>query len=128
MFELFKKIGCVPSRILGCQKCKKIKHKCTREVENINNITYENMLKKIREGSVLIDVRTKQEFSEKHIDGAILIPYFELYNKIQYVVPSKEQPIVVYCQNGGRSLKAYNDLKKLGYSNIYNLKGGIEEI
>ena len=128
MFRFFKKFTNVPSRILGCQKCGKFQHKSTREVQNINNITYEVLLKKTKEGAILIDVRTKQEFLEKHLDRAVLIPYFEIYKKIQNIVPNKEENIILYCQNGGRSLKAYEVLTKLGYKNVYNLKGGIEEI
>ena len=128
MFGFFRKFIAVPSKILGHEKCGKLEYKSTREIMDINNITYEELLKKTREGAILIDVRTKQEFLEKHIDGALLIPYFEIYKKIGNMVPNKVEPIIVYCQNGGRSIKAYEVLKKLGYSNIYNLKGGIEEI
>ena len=128
MFRFFKRFVTVPSKILAHDKCGKFQCNSTREVLDINNINYEELLRKKREGAILIDVRAKQEFLEKHIDGALLIPYFEIYKKIGNMIPNKEQSIVLYCQNGGRSIKAYEALKKLGYSNIYNLKGGIEEI
>ena len=38
------------------------------------------------------------------------------------------QQIVVYCQYGGRSREAYNMLRKMGYTNVYSLKGGLEMI
>ena len=126
MYNIFRRFACckIPSRAWGCKigRCRK----CTREVLNINEITYDKLLEKVKEGAVLIDVRTRQEFLEGHLDGAILIPYYEIEYKIKGVVPDKNKTIIVYCKNGGRSQKAYSFLKKLGYSDIYNLKGGIE--
>ena len=100
----------------------------TRDMLNINEINYEELKTKMQEGAILIDVRTKQEFLEGHLDGAILIPYYDIYSKIQNIVPSKDQMIIVYCKNGGRSLRAYDILNQLGYNNIYDLKGGIEGV
>ena len=128
MFRFFKKFVNVPSKILSCGRCGNVSCNSNRGVPTANNISYEELLKKTKEGATLIDVRTKQEFLEKHLDGAILIPYFDINKKVENIVPNKEKEIIVYCQNGGRSLKAYGALKKLGYNNIYNLKGGIEEI
>ena len=128
MFNIFKRFACckIPSRACGWRigKCAK----CTREVLNINEITYEKLLEMVKGGAVLIDVRTKQEFLEKHLEGSVLIPYYEIASKIGQVVLDKNKTIIVYCQNGGRRQKAYETLKKLGYSDIYNLKGGIEGI
>jgi len=99
-----------------------------RKVININEITYDKLLEKVKEGAILIDVRTKQEFLEGHLDGAILIPYYEISKKIENILQNKEQTIIVYCLNGGRSIKAGEELKELGYKNIYNLKDGMEGI
>lgn len=104
------------------------KRENSRQIINTKEITYEELLKKVREGAVLIDVRTKQEFLENHLERAILIPYYEIARKIENIIPDKERNIILYCQNGGRSMRAYEILKKLGYSNLYNLKGGIEQI
>ena len=97
----------------------------TREVQNLNEISYEELLKKTKEGAVLIDVRTVQEYREGHLQGAILIPYFALAKEIKSKVPDKEKNIIVYCKNGGRSTTAYEILKNLEYKNVFNLKGGI---
>jgi len=101
---------------------------CNRETLNINEIDYKDLLQKAKDGGILIDVRTRQEFLEGHLEGAILIPYYEIRKKIVNIIPTKEQCIVLYCQNGGRSMKAYEVLKKIGYTDIYNLKGGLELI
>ena len=102
--------------------------KNTREVSEINEITYEELLKRVKQGSILLDVRTKQEFMEGHLDGALLIPYYEISRKIENIVPNKDEMIIVYCQNGGRSKKASETLKKLGYTNVFNLKEGIKDL
>ena len=112
------------SREFGWQKYRK----CTREALNINEITYDKMLKRIKDGAILIDVRTRQEFLEGHLEGAVLIPYYEIESKISGVIHNKDKEVILYCKNGGRSKIAYKVLIKLGYNNVFNLKGGIEEL
>ena len=72
---------------------------------------------------VLIDTRSPQEFAENRINGAINIPDYEILKKARYLLPNKDTLIILYCQSGDRSKKAYLYLEKLGYTNIYNLKG-----
>ena len=102
--------------------------KCTREAININEITYDKLIEKVKEGAILIDTRTKQEFVEEHLEGAILIPYYEISRRIGSIMPDKDRTIILYCKNGGRSIRAYQILTKLGYANIYNLQNGLEGI
>lgn len=129
---MFRRFACcrMPRRACGSQRtnCRKLRSKCTREVLNINEITYDKLLEKVKGGAVLIDTRTKQEFLEGHLERAILIPYYEITRRIENIVPNKDRTIVLYCKNGGRSSRAYEILNKLGYVDIYNLKGGMEAI
>lgn len=129
---MFRKFACCNNPFRRCQivrqKCGFLQCKNTREILNIKEITYDELLEKIKDGTILIDVRTRQEFLEEHIRGAILIPYYDISKKIAAVVPNKDAEIIVYCKNGGRSTKAYEILDKLGYTNVYNLKDGIETI
>jgi rhodanese-related sulfurtransferase len=76
--------------------------------------------------AVLIDVRSKQEYKEYHLDGAICIPTYEIISKVPQIIKDKEQIIIVYCQSGVRSKKAMLLLTKMGYKNIYELKGGLD--
>ena len=99
-----------------------------REIFDINEISYNEVKNKLKEGAILIDVRSMQEFKEKHIDGAILMPYYEIAKDIEKKVTDKTKEIIVYCQNGGRAKKAIKILEKLGYQTTYSLKGGIETI
>ena len=76
---------------------------------------------------ILLDVRSEQEHSEGSIDGSIIIPLYELYTNAESVLTDKEQVIIVYCKNGGRSNKAVDILEGLGYMNVFSVEGGIEE-
>lgn len=78
--------------------------------------------------AVLLDVRSKQEYDEYHLNGAICVPNYELQNKIGKIIEDKNQVIVIYCQTGGRSGKAAKMLRKMGYKNVYEISGGIDNI
>lgn len=78
--------------------------------------------------AILLDVRSKQEYDEYHLDRAICIPTYELTNEISKITMGKEQPIICYCQSGARSRKAVNLLRKMGYQNLYEIKGGIDNL
>ena len=77
---------------------------------------------------ILIDVRSRREFSEEHLDGAINIPLPEVKKNIGRYVIDKNKRILVYCEYGGRSARAVRILEELGFVNVYNLKGGLEKI
>lgn len=76
----------------------------------------------------LIDVRSSQEFKEKHLDGAINIPLYLIENEIENYVKNKSQKIILYCSSGNRSRQAKKILEKMQYKNVYNLTNGIEDI
>lgn len=103
---------------------KKIVRSCGKDID------YKTMQKMISDNSaiVVIDVRTKDEYNDKHIQGAINIPLQDIPERIGNVVRDKNEVIILYCEYGGRSRKALSKLEKLGYVNVYNLDGGIEAI
>lgn len=75
--------------------------------------------------TIIIDVRTPQEFSSGAIDGAVNIPVDELENRLDEV--SGYNQIVVYCRSGARSTKAKTILDNAGYKNVVN-GGGIDQM
>lgn len=91
-----------------------------------NDINKNQMEELIKEGAILIDVRSPQEYAEGHLDGAICIPEYDIQNEIAKKGIDKNQKIVLYCDSGGRSKKAQKKLEKMGYSAVYNLYKGIE--
>jgi phage shock protein E len=79
-----------------------------------------------REKPLIIDVRTEAEWNSGHLEGAILIPYDGIGEKIGSVAKDKSQRIYVYCRSGRRSQIAKAALEKLGYKDIRNL-GSLED-
>lgn len=85
--------------------------------ESIKNIQEEN-------NYIILDVRTKNEYDEKHIVDSILIPYDEISDKTVNI--DKDKTVLVYCRSGKRAATAVEKLKNLGYT-AYNM-GGIANI
>lgn len=101
------------------------RRRCCRALQE-GDITSEELRNKIMQGAILLDVRSKQEYQEGHIQGAINIPEYEIERRVEREIPKKNQLIVIYCQYGARSRNIYMKMKKMGYSNMYNLSGGLE--
>ena len=72
---------------------------------------------------IILDVRTAQEYSEKHIPGAINIANESIGTEDIPELPDKDQLILVYCRSGNRSKQASEKLVKLGYTNIVEIGG-----
>ena len=77
-------------------------------------------------GYTILDVRTAQEYSERHIPGAINIANESIGTEDIPELPDKDQLILVYCRSGNRSKQASEKLVKLGYTNIVEF-GGIND-
>ena len=96
-------------------------------------ITYEQITqehaKNIMDGTedyILIDARTEEEFATGHIEGAILIPEYEIAARAEKEIPNKNALILVYCRSGRRSKIASEELVKLGYTNVKEFGGIID--
>lgn len=72
---------------------------------------------------ILLDVRTPEEFREKHIPGAINIANETISTEEIPELPDKDQLILVYCRSGNRSKQASEKLASLGYTNIAEFGG-----
>ena len=75
---------------------------------------------------IILDVRTTEEFADKHIPGAINIPNETIGTEDIPELPDKDQLILVYCRSGNRSKQASDKLVGLGYTNIVEF-GGIND-
>jgi phage shock protein E len=71
---------------------------------------------------LILDVRTASEFDSGHIPGAVNIPHTELPRRIGELDAS-DRGIVVYCERGGRAMKAVSELRKAGFSTVLHLQG-----
>lgn len=75
-------------------------------------------------GSVLVDVRTEDEYAIEHAAGARLLPLESMDDTdIPEVLPDLDAPILLYCRTGRRASLAACKLDELGYTRLYNLGG-----
>ena len=77
-------------------------------------------------GYLIVDVRTIEEYEERHILGAMNIPNESIGTEEIAQLPDKDQLIFVYCRSGRRSKEAAEKLVKLGYKNVVEF-GGIND-
>ena len=77
-------------------------------------------------GYIILDVRTPEEFRERHIPNAINIQNKTIGSEDIQELPDKDQLILVYCRSGNRSKQASGKLAELGYTNIVEI-GGIND-
>ena len=103
---------------------------CAAPAEEISyrQINMDEAITMMEEGSgyIILDVRTPEEFADKHIPGAINIPNEAIGTEEIPELPDKDQLILVYCRSGNRSKQASEKLVALGYTNIVEF-GGIND-
>ncbi|MDG2195041.1 MAG: rhodanese-like domain-containing protein [Polaribacter sp.] len=91
-------------------------------VKRVNVVTFTKGI--ALKNTQLVDVRTQEEFEQGHIKGAKLINFYSKNFKEELQQLDKTIPVYLYCRSGVRSRKASKLLKKLGFQEIYDLKGG----
>jgi molybdopterin/thiamine biosynthesis adenylyltransferase/rhodanese-related sulfurtransferase len=97
-----------------------------RDDASVPGLSVQELKRKIDacESFELIDVREPFEFEIAKIAGAKLIPLGEIGERADEL--QREQPIVVHCHSGRRSAQAVRLLTQRGFTNVYNLEGGID--
>lgn len=78
-----------------------------------------------QQDAIVLDVRNGGEIASGKVPHALNIPLGTLEARLFELEPYRNKPIIVNCQLGGRSLSACQILKNHGFTDIYNLKGGI---
>lgn len=101
------------------------------ETEGIRLIDLEGLEEAVAGGAILIDARTKPEYEEGHIPGAILIDYYEMGRYLKDLLPILDpaQRTIVYCYGPDcedAELLA-RELYMLGFTDLHVFKGGFEE-
>jgi rhodanese-related sulfurtransferase len=88
-------------------------------------ITQEEVLARLGSGqdTVVLDVRTAQEFAAGHVPGAINIPHDQVEARIGELEHARDREIVVYCRTGRRSDLALQILAARGFSKLLHLEG-----
>lgn len=80
-----------------------------------------------QENSLVLDVREPDEYAKGHIEGAVYMPFGKLKERIAELEAHKNSPLIVTCQSGTRSGHACAILKQHGFTQVYNLAGGMME-
>ena len=75
----------------------------------------------LRQGGLVIDVRSPLEFGEHHVPGALNIPLDQVPDCVLREIPDKERVLLLHCLSGGRSAVAKRRLQARGYKRVYNL-------
>lgn len=106
-------------------------HTIGKELDRLNNKTVRYISVQelqAKTAVVILDAREPEEYNTSHIKNAVNVG-FNKFNKsiIDQKLQDKNATIVVYCSIGVRSEKIGEKLLKLGYTNVYNLYGGIFE-
>jgi len=97
--------------------------------QQILDIDYKKMSEILdRESTVLIDVRTTDEFNSFRIKNSINIDYYSKVFLDSISLFKDKKNIILYCRSGRRSYYAAKLLQQKGFNNIYNLEGGILQV
>lgn len=73
--------------------------------------------------TIILDVRTPEEFAQGHIAGAINISHEQINANLSKIIDFKDQTVVVHCRSGRRALSAENDLRAAGFTKLRHLEG-----
>ena len=98
---------------------------CHAEASPAGTITPDEITRKLKAPNppVILDVRTRDEYSAGHIDTALNLPHDELERRLGEIPGSKSGEIIVYCRSGKRARIAEDILVGNGYTNVRDLAG-----
>jgi rhodanese-related sulfurtransferase len=96
-------------------------------MKQLNNKSWEKAQKE-DQNSAILDVRTPEEYEEKHIPNSKLINVQDAQNFVSEIEKlDKAKSYYVYCRSGGRSAMACNIMEQMGFEDVSNLEGGITD-
>lgn len=90
-------------------------------LRNRGGIAEEAARRYLREGALVIDVRSAAEFGGGHVPGAINIPLSDLSAELPRQVADHDKVLLLHCLSGGRSAVGWHHARRLGYSRVFNL-------
>jgi len=95
------------------------------KISGYKSVNTDEATRLFNDDAYLLDVRTAGEFKEGTIGQATNVSVTELASKIDSLKVDKDQPVLVFCLSGARSSKAAGMLVKNGYTQVFNLSGGV---
>ncbi len=87
----------------------------------MNDLSEQEAGRMIRDGAVIVDVRTEEEYRTGHLPRAVNVPLSDLREMISRHVPGRDGTILLHCRSGSRSFVGKRILKSMNYENVYNL-------
>jgi rhodanese-related sulfurtransferase len=95
--------------------------------KNIKTIAPKEFIAKISstKNAQIVDVRSSEEYNKQHLENAKNINWNGGDFESQILLLNKKTPVFVYCQAGGRSSKAVSKMSELGFTEIYEMQGGM---
>jgi phage shock protein E len=90
-------------------------------IKRADQISPKDALAHLRNGALVIDVRSPGEFNSAHLPNAINLPLGEIETALPRRIKDRNQVLLLHCQSGMRSGMAMKKLRILGYANAFNL-------
>ncbi len=90
-------------------------------VKKIGQVSAKDAQQYLKEGALVIDVRTAAEYNSGHLPGVIHIPLDQIEAGVPRRVRDKNKVLLLHCQSGMRSGTAKQKLKGMGYTQVFNL-------
>lgn len=90
-------------------------------ITKAGQLSVEDASRYLKQGALIIDVRTPGEFAGGHLTNAINMPLDEIANEVPVRVKDKSQVLLLHCASGMRSGMAEKKLRALGYTNAFNV-------
>ena len=118
LIALLTFVGIISLSVISCKAQEENKDVTILSVEEAKTILAEEP------GAVFLDVRTPEEFNEGHIEGAVLINFFDADFKQQVATLDKDKPVYIYCRSGNRSQQAGMILTEMGFQEVYDIEAG----
>jgi rhodanese-related sulfurtransferase len=75
----------------------------------------------LKNGAMLVDVRTSGEFASGHLPNAVNVPLSGIESTLPRLVPDKHRVLLLHCQSGMRSGVAQKNISRMGYTQVFNL-------
>ncbi len=95
-------------------------------LRGVKQVDGEEAIRMVRErDAAVLDVREKREFAASHIPRSRNVPLSQFRRRLDSLEKYRGRPLVVSCRSGSRSARACIILKKNGFEEVYNLKGGV---
>lgn len=110
--------------ITGCGETSDTSNSSDSEVQLISSTAAEKLIAD-EPDLFILDVRTQEEYDEGHLKNSVLVPIDVLEDQIEKAIPDKDTKVLVYCRTGNRSGQAALTMLGMGYTDLYDLDGGI---